>query len=368
MSETDILEILLRGAAMGMTLLIAVAFFRLCGRSQAARFGALFALSAAVYIPLASPLIADSLGLAALPLGYFANLEVVFFWWFALALFCDDFRWKSWRLAPFVLVAAFLALERVAGLPPDMRVAAGLGCRTIALILMIHVLIIALKDWGDDLVEPRRKFRVLASTVIALVSGVTVTLEMWVVFAPKPDGLHMLQAVAFFVTAAGVGGWLLLARRHLLPTESRRPAVVSVQTGARPGVAPEDRALLDRLIAFMEAGGFAESGLTVRNLAERLNTQEHRLRAVINQGLGYRNFAAFLNRYRVDAAKAALSDPGQARRQVLQIALDLGYGSIAPFNRAFRDATGETPTGYRKAALADGTALAPPASSQAPAH
>lgn len=367
MSETDILEILLRGAAMGMTLLVAVAFFRLCDRSQAARFGALFAVSAAVYIPLSSPLIADSLGLAALPLGFFADLEVVFFWWFALALFCDDFRWKSWRLAPFILIAVFLALERSA-LPPDLRVAVGLGCRALALILMIHVLIIALKDWGDDLVEPRRKFRVLASTVIALVTGITVTLEMWVAFAPKPGGLHMLQAMAFFVTAFGVGGWLLLARRHLLPVEGRRMAVVSVQTGARHGVAPEDRALLDRLIAFMEAGGFAETGLTVRSLADKLNTQEHRLRAVINQGLGYRNFAAFLNRYRVDAAKEALADPGQARRQVLQIALDLGYGSIAPFNRAFRDATGETPTGYRKAALADGAASPPRPSSQAPAH
>jgi AraC-like DNA-binding protein len=75
---------------------------------------------------------------------------------------------------------------------------------------------------------------------------------------------------------------------------------------------------------------------------------------VINQQLGYRNFAAFLNEYRVGAAKEALRDPAQARRQVLQIALDLGYGSIAPFNRAFRAATGVTPTAFRRDALSDG--------------
>jgi len=55
----------------------------------------------------------------------------------------------------------------------------------------------------------------------------------------------------------------------------------------------------------------------------------------------------------VSAAKTALSDPAQSRRQVLQIALDLGYGSIAPFNRAFRAATGVTPTTFRREALTD---------------
>ena len=80
---------------------------------------------------------------------------------------------------------------------------------------------------------------------------------------------------------------------------------------------------------------------------------EHQLRKLINGALGFRNFSAFLNARRIPDAKAVLADPDNAKRQVLQIALDLGYGSIAPFNRAFKEATGQTPTEFRKTALGE---------------
>ena len=54
------------------------------------------------------------------------------------------------------------------------------------------------------------------------------------------------------------------------------------------------------------------------------------------------------------AAASVASDPAAAKKQVLQIALDLGYASIAPFNRAFKAATGKTPTEYRKEKLNNG--------------
>jgi sec-independent protein translocase protein TatA len=38
---------------------------------------------------------------------------------------------------------------------------------------------------------------------------------------------------------------------------------------------------------------------------------------------------------------------------VLTIALDAGFGSIGPFNRAFKADTGLTPTDFRRQALAD---------------
>lgn len=79
---------------------------------------------------------------------------------------------------------------------------------------------------------------------------------------------------------------------------------------------------------------------------------EHRLRQAINAGLGHRNFNAFLNHYRVEEAKAALADPGQNEVPVLTIAMDAGFQSIGPFNRAFKTNTGKTPTDYRSAARA----------------
>jgi hypothetical protein len=53
----------------------------------------------------------------------------------------------------------------------------------------------------------------------------------------------------------------------------------------------------------------------------RLGLPEYRLRQLINQGMGYRNFAAFLNFYRIADTKTALADPvllkevKQARRR-----------------------------------------------------
>ena len=106
-----------------------------------------------------------------------------------------------------------------------------------------------------------------------------------------------------------------------------------------------------RLADEMTSGIYREPALTVGALAHKLGIPEHQLRRLINKGLGYRNFSSFLNAHRIPDAQTALADPARAREQVLTIALDLGYGSIAPFNRAFKEATGTTPTAYRRDAL-----------------
>ncbi len=69
--------------------------------------------------------------------------------------------------------------------------------------------------------------------------------------------------------------------------------------------------------------------------------------------MGYRNFTAFLNGFRLDEVRSALADPAQREVPILTIALDAGFGSLGPFNRAFRDAEGMTPSEYRATRLAD---------------
>jgi AraC-like DNA-binding protein len=72
------------------------------------------------------------------------------------------------------------------------------------------------------------------------------------------------------------------------------------------------------------------------------------LRRVINQGLGFRNFNDFLHTHRLREAAGRLGDPQLRRIPVLTIALEVGYGSIGPFNRAFKERFGVTPTEYRR--------------------
>jgi AraC-like DNA-binding protein len=93
-----------------------------------------------------------------------------------------------------------------------------------------------------------------------------------------------------------------------------------------------------------EQHAYRREGLTVASLAADLGMGEAALRTLINQQLGYRNFNDFLHHHRLQEAAARLAAEDLP---VLTIALDCGYGSIGPFNRAFRQRFGMTPTEYR---------------------
>jgi AraC-like DNA-binding protein len=114
-----------------------------------------------------------------------------------------------------------------------------------------------------------------------------------------------------------------------------------------------EQALLRRLEQLMVVErAYRREGLTIGSLSAELGVPEYRLRQLINEGLGHRNFNAFLNRYRIEEAKAALADPTQTEVSVVTIAMDAGFQSLAPFNRAFRAATDLTPTEFRRRAAA----------------
>jgi AraC-like DNA-binding protein len=75
------------------------------------------------------------------------------------------------------------------------------------------------------------------------------------------------------------------------------------------------------------------------------------VRRLIAKGLGYRNFAAFVNEHRIAEAKRILADPARAREQIASVAYGLGYASLPPFNKAFRQQTGVSPSEYREQEL-----------------
>src|SRR6185437_629106 len=128
---------------------------------------------------------------------------------------------------------------------------------------------------------------------------------------------------------------------------------------ATPATA-QDTALLAALRRLMEDDkAYRDDGLSIATLSQKLNVQEYRLRRLINGQLGHRNFSAFVNGYRLSEAAAALADPGQAEVPVLTIALDAGFGSIGPFNRAFKVYAGLTPTEYRRVHLGGAEIAAP---------
>ncbi|OYV01489.1 MAG: AraC family transcriptional regulator, partial [Burkholderiales bacterium PBB5] len=92
---------------------------------------------------------------------------------------------------------------------------------------------------------------------------------------------------------------------------------------------------------------YRREGLTLADLAQALGLAEAPLRTLINQRLGFRNFNDFLHHHRLQEAMDRL---GSEDLPILSIALECGYGSIGPFNRAFKQRLGMTPSDYRAAA------------------
>ncbi len=167
---------------------------------------------------------------------------------------------------------------------------------------------------------------------------------------PAPLDVDLARLVLLLAVTFSFGLALLGMLRDgpvlsLIPAAAIPPVVVPKP---EPAELP-DAATLAALDDLMEQQRcYREEGLTIAALAARLGMPEYRLRRVINQGLQYRNFSEFLNRYRLADVTSALADPAQDEVPILTIALDAGFGSIGPFNRAFKAHTGVTPTEFRR--------------------
>jgi AraC-like DNA-binding protein len=173
------------------------------------------------------------------------------------------------------------------------------------------------------------------------VAGTPGGISIWPILdVARPGGGLILAAIGL-----AAGTVFLQARPGFIEPPRRAPPEIDAVAASR------DTALLQKLQGRMDTGIWRREGLTIRLLAEDLNVPEHRLRALINDRLGYRNFADFLNAKRIGAAKLRLANAAEIHVPIGTIAFDLGYGSLGPFNRAFKAATGATPTAWRRMAV-----------------
>lgn len=222
----------------------------------------------------------------------------------------------------------------------------------ISLALIVDLVRIALMDRADDLVEKRRIIRVILPLLVAAQAGGILIFEMITASAMAIPTVQLANAVLILVLILFAGTALMRTDQELLFT---REEVNTPEEEMVPelDLSPSEKVLHDKLTAAMDEGAFTAPGLTISVLADQLETPEHRLRALINGQLGHRNFSAFLNRYRVAEAQRKLSSSEHVDFPILTIAMDLGYNSLPPFNRAFRELTGSSPSEFRKRAFVE---------------
>jgi AraC-like DNA-binding protein len=340
------LEAGLRGGAIALLLLLAIVGWRDARRAAVARYAVLFDVCAIAYLIESAPPLAAVSPPWLVPIRILSTATPAVFQLWAAANFDDAFVPKWWRWLPFGAIAAVAFWAILTDWTLAWRAA-----QFAAFLLVGTGIWQALAGREADLIERRRQFRL----VLAIGLGLGIA-------ALTLRGLAGSQGLGSAETALRAGGVLALVlaaallRLGLEPWPGLQPEqdAVVARSFRLPGapslpIDAAEQALLDRLRRLMEHDrAYREEGFGIALLAARMTIPEYRLRRLINQHLGHRNFTTFVNGYRLAEAMAALTDPSQRQVPILTIALDAGFQSIGPFNRAFKAHTGLTPTAFRR--------------------
>jgi AraC-like DNA-binding protein len=344
----SILETALRGGAVAILLLSLVLRLRYVRVSPVIGYSAFLLLGIAAFVVDSAP------GFYKLPMYWKIPIHVIscgtpaVFWIMAAALFDDSFRARWYHGLAWLWLAA-LAWREMYGWPPTIITIHDAS----SLLCVVFGIWHALAGRAADLVEWRRQFRFEFAGVTALYMGLVIG-SQWIwpgTLDKMPFSLiNAAGLIALTFVFSTLSPWRFALEATAPAASQTKPAPVATGPSASaPPASEQDTALLEALRKAMEDGkAYREDGLSIASLSQKLAVQEYRLRRLINGQLGHRNFSAFVNGYRLSEAESALADPDQAEVPVLTIALDAGFGSIGPFNRAFKAHTGLTPSEYRR--------------------
>ncbi|MEP2988306.1 MAG: AraC family transcriptional regulator [Parasphingorhabdus sp.] len=264
-------------------------------------------------------------------------------WLFARRLFERETpNWLLALLGTIYLVGWALAQTVDIGSGPGFYI-----IHITSLVLVVDLIYVALSGLGDDLVSRRRLIRIYLPILIGLQSGGILLYELIFGNGVSPFFIQVTNATLIYLLVLFGGIALLKTDPELLVVTDDQ----KTEETEKLALSPSETVLHDKLQVAMHDGQYREPGLTIKSLAQSLGAPEHRLRALINQKLGHRNFSSFLNGFRIKEAREKLADREMVDIPILTIAMDLGYNSLAPFNRAFRSESGQTPSDFRKASI-----------------
>jgi AraC-like DNA-binding protein len=361
------LDLGLRGAIVGLSLLLAGVALRDRRDSTVACLGAALAVGAAASAIGSAPTFPRPFEYWGLLILAVSGGASVVFWLWARAAFDDDFVLRRWHGALWAAIAGLQFYVAGWSLWPPLELVIDRALSLTYLGLALLAAAQTLATWRTDLVAGRRRLRL----VVLIGASAYIVIGAAANFSPTPSmsGSSMASVANAFSLfgLVGLSAWNLLRAADTQQGSILLPAAGDASGSARSMASdgvdkpPEiEQALLRRLEQLMTVErAYRREGLTIGSLSAELGVPEYRLRQLINEGLGHRNFNAFLNRYRTEEAKAALADPEQREVPVLTIAMDAGFQSLGPFNRAFKAATDLTPTEFRRLALAKTASVLP---------
>jgi len=347
LSFIDIFDLFFRFAIIGQFFLVSIIYLK-----QNITFKSLLVITliicSSAYLLLTPQIPNHHYGYFRGVLLFFTDLMPYVLWFYTCSLLNDAFQPKAWPLVIKVfLITALLWLiyffVYLQGNGDFHQIN-----HALEVVVLIHILYLVLKDLNDDLIDERRKIRVFIVLLITFYGSILVAFELTKSPFVHTSLFSLINSSLIFI---GTNIFYLFffkkrqTQQKIQNTVDIKPMRVESNQVKTPSIFQAD---LNKLTQFIDAEDFTETNLTIKQLSINLTIPEHQLRELINQQLGFKNFSSFLNSHRIPAACIAFQDLNNMRKPILSIALELGYGSIGPFNRAFKDIMGKTPTEYRK--------------------
>ncbi|MGH1353847.1 MAG: helix-turn-helix domain-containing protein [Thalassovita sp.] len=332
-----LVDVALRGASTGIFALFIVLVWlgRVARDAQISFTIVAIAISARVWSTMAPGVHLDPTALQVLRIiGAWAGFGGT---WFILTIFLEDRR-HTWV---WLLSGGGVAMGiTIAMVYPDVVP----FLRGYALLHFVALTTLILLSARGDLLDARRRIRPAVAAVLLLfaMSGTLTS----VILNGEVSTLSALSKSLLLLLCLS-----LLALWSLKVNVANWPGIVTPRPETEPSRELKNAAqiaLIKRIEAAMASGIWRNEGLTISALAQTVDAPEHQVRRAINQGLGYRNFSRFINQSRIKAAQDSLTSLEDSGKTVLEIAYSVGFSSLGPFNRAFREATGLSPSEYRQ--------------------
>lgn len=281
-------------------------------------------------------------------------------------------RW-AWHFLPAALQGGYYLVQFLQPLPDKLRFNEEvhhpwvLPAETaLVQVSMLAYLVLAYRSfrryqrWLEQHSAAREEWRLrwLQSFILAMLAWSLVRLG-FAIADVSVGGLGyfrefpMYVALGALVYYLGLEGWRHARDvRPRIGADAALPAAAGEGPAASPAQpsqsarAPRDWAALGARIeqAIAQGGWWREPTLDLDELARRVGSNTNYVSRALNEGLGL-SFSALVNRMRVEEAQQRLAGSDD----ILGIALSVGFGSKATFNRVFRASTGCTPSQWRRA-------------------
>jgi len=286
-------------------------------------------------------------------------------WFIAFYLFKDEEKIPShiWLLISTYLIARgagiFLIQQNFVSFTFTMYIISAVIPLIIMIGLSFHAIYIALSGYKTDLIENRRKLRlyfIIAASFLIIITRLigsgsayyAMYLGSWTgTIASGPlNTLVVTLALAFSLTLFIFGFNINSQFKYVLENHSTKLPIADV---SKRRVLKSDNKLIDKIEQKLIVEKlYQKPGLTVEQFANEIGVHRNKLRKLITNYYGVKNFNQFLNQYRL---KQVVHELQSTDNLISTIAYNSGFSSLSVFNTLFKSKFGVTPNEFRNQLL-----------------